>query len=132
MSTSQGCSCSGGGPKKQVLIYACSGCANVAEAADKAARQLMDEGLGSMFCLAGLGAEVPKMVETAKESDVNLAIDGCPVDCAKKIFDKVGLANARFVRVTDLGIEKAPKGTRTTNEEFSRTLAAAKEALAAQ
>jgi uncharacterized metal-binding protein len=43
------------GPQTNVLLYACSGGANVAEVADRAARQLMSEGLGTMFCLAGLG-----------------------------------------------------------------------------
>ena len=43
------------GEGRQVLLYACSGGANVAEVADKAARELMFAGQGTMFCLAGLG-----------------------------------------------------------------------------
>jgi uncharacterized metal-binding protein len=110
------------------LLFACSGAANVAEVADKAARQLAAEGVGSMFCLAGLGAEIPGMVDTARHADLNVVIDGCPVDCAAKVFAKVGIANYTYVRVTDLGIEKS-KGVRATGEQVSRVVAQVKGAL---
>ena len=42
------CCCSTGTRKKTVLLYACSGGANVAEGADRAARELMFAGQGSM------------------------------------------------------------------------------------
>lgn len=117
--------CSG----KKVLLYACSGGANVAEISDRAARDLMFAGKGSMFCLAGLGAGIPNMVQTAKDADVNLVIDGCPMDCAKKIFDRAGVTNYTQVRVTDLGIEKV-KGVRATDEQVQKVVAKAREALA--
>lgn len=117
------------GNKKTVLIYACSGGANVAEIADKVARQLMFDGQGSMFCLAGLGAGIQGMVQTAKDADVNLVIDGCPMDCAKKVFEKAGITNYAYVKVTDLGIEKV-KGIRPTDEQVAKVVARAKEVLA--
>jgi len=130
--------CSGSGDKggaepsaegnRTVLLYACSGGANVAEVADLAARQLMSEGLGTMWCLAGLGAEVPQIVQAAKEADVNLVLDGCPVDCAKKIFDKIGVTNYQQLRATDLGFEKV-KGIRATDEQVAAMVAAAKKAV---
>ena len=80
----KGDGCCGGAAKKTVLVYACSGGANVAEVADRAARELMFAGCGSMFCLAGLGAGIPDMIQTAQDADLNLVLDGCPVDCAKK------------------------------------------------
>jgi uncharacterized metal-binding protein len=121
-------SCCGG---KRVLFYACSGGANVAEIADKAARELMFAGLGSMFCLAGIGAGIPGMVQQAKDADVNLVIDGCPMDCAKKIFDRAGVANYTYLRVTDLGIEKV-KGVRSSPEQVEKVVAKAKDVLAQQ
>ena len=117
--------------EKTVLLYACSGGANVAEIADRAARELMFEGRGTMFCLAGLGADIPGMVQTARGADLNLVIDGCPVDCAKKIFDRHGLANYTQIKVTDLGIEKE-KGVRCTDDEVDKVLAKAREALAGE
>ena len=118
--------CCGG---KKVLLYACSGGANVAEVSDRAARELMFAGKGQMFCLAGLGAGIPNMIQTAKDADLNLVIDGCPMDCAKKIFDKAGLTNYVQVKVTDLGIEKT-KGLRATDEQVKKVVAKASEALA--
>jgi len=124
-------SCCGSDKKKTVLIYACSGGANVAEISDKAARELMFSGCGTMFCLAGLGADIKGMVQTARDADVNLLIDGCPMECAKKTFDRHGIANYRHIKVTDLGIEKV-KGVRGTKEQVDKVVAKAREILAAQ
>jgi uncharacterized metal-binding protein len=114
-----------------VLLYACSGGANVAEIADKAARVMMFSGCGTRFCLAGLGAGIQGMIQTAKDADVNLVIDGCPMDCAKKVFEKAGITNYAYVKVTDLGIEKT-KGVRGTDEQVAKVVAKAREVLAAQ
>jgi uncharacterized metal-binding protein len=121
-------SCCGGDTKRTVLFYACSGGANVAEVADRACRQLMDEGAGTMFCLAGLGAGIEGMIQTARDADLNAVIDGCPMDCAKKIFDQAGLENTVQLKVTDLGFEKV-KGIRATDEQVAAVVAKVKEAL---
>ena len=122
-------SCCGDDKGKTVLLYACSGGANVAEISDKAARELMFAGEGTMFCLAGLGADIQGMVQTAKDADLNLLIDGCPIDCARKIFDRHGLTNYRQIKVTDLGIEKV-KGVHCTQEQVDKVVAKAREVLA--
>jgi len=128
---SSGCSCDcASTPKKKVLLYACSGAANVAEIADHVARQLTAEGLGQMFCLAGLGAGIPNMIQTAKDADLNLVLDGCPLDCARIIFQNVGLTNVKIIRITDHGIAKA-KGVKITDEQVQKIVALAKETLAA-
>jgi len=113
---------------KKVLVYACSGGANVAEIADRAARELMFEGKASMFCLAGIGAGLQGMIQSARDADVNLLIDGCSLDCAKKCFERAGLTNFVQFRVTDLGIEKV-KGVRAEPEQIEQALAAARDAL---
>ena len=121
--------CCGKSAKRTVLLYACSGGANVAEIADRAARALMAEGRGTMFCLAGLGAGIEAMIQTARDADLNVVLDGCPMNCAKKIFDHAGLTNYVQVKVTDLGIEKT-KGVRAADSEVVRAVAKAKEVLA--
>jgi len=121
-----GCDCES---KKTVLLYACSGGANVAEVADRAARELMFEGKGTMWCLAGLGAGIQGMIQTAKDADLNVVIDGCPMDCAKKIFDNAGVTNYVQVKVTDLGIEKV-KGVRATDEQVAAAMEKAREMVA--
>lgn len=130
-SESKGSDCCGAGKGKTILLYACSGGANVAEIADRAARELMFAGEGTMFCLAGLGADIQGMVQTARDADLNLVIDGCPVDCAKKNFDRHELTNYRQIKVTDLGIEKT-KGVRCTDEQVDTVIAKAKEVLASR
>jgi uncharacterized metal-binding protein len=125
------CTCGGSGEAKKVLLYACSGGANVAEASDVACRHLMREGRGSMFCLAGIAAGIESMVEQAKSADLNLVIDGCGMDCARKIFEQAGLTNAQYLRATDLGLEKKPKGTRTVDAEVMTVVNGAKAALGA-
>jgi len=120
--------CCGADEGRTILLYACSGGANVAEVADRAARELMFAGEGTMFCLAGLGADVQAMVQTARDADLNIVIDGCPVDCAKKIFDRHGLTNYRQFRVTELVIEKV-KGVRCTAEQVDAVIAKVKQLL---
>ena len=127
MSGQTSCCCSSTAGKN-ILLYACSGGANVAEMSDRAARQLMDEGRGIMFCLAGLGANLPNMIQQARGADLNLVIDGCPIDCARKIFDRHGLKNVQYVRVTDLGIEKK-KGVPVADAEVAAVVAKCKETL---
>ena len=124
----QSASCCGQPAQKTVLLYACSGGANVAEIADRAARELMFAGQGSMFCLAGLGADIQGMVQTARDADVNLVIDGCGMDCARKVFERAGITAFTYLRVTDMGIAKA-KGVRATQEQVDQVVAKAKEML---
>ncbi|HNX27036.1 MAG TPA: putative zinc-binding protein [Phycisphaerae bacterium] len=109
------------------MFFPCSGSANVGEAADKAARELMHSGKGKMFCLAGLGADIQGMVQAAWDADLNLIIDGCPMGCAKKVFDRHGISNYKCITVTELGIEKAK--TRCTDEQVKMILAKAEEII---
>ncbi len=119
--------CSGDG--KTVLLYSCSGGANVGEMADKAARQLMYEGCGQMFCIVGLGGDIQGMIQAAKDADMNVVIDGCDMDCGKKTFDRCGVTNYVQVKVTDLGIEKA-KPKAATDDEVGKVIEKVKEVVA--
>jgi uncharacterized metal-binding protein len=98
----QTCAC-GDKPK---LVFPCSGAADVGAIADLAGRTLTREGAGKMYCLAGIGAGLGNFIESTKAAAKVLVIDGCPVDCGKKILEKAGLTNFTHIRVTDLGFEK--------------------------
>jgi uncharacterized metal-binding protein len=99
-----GCSCgSNSGPK---LIFSCSGCADVGELADQAARKLNRDGAGKMFCLAGVGGRVSGILKTAETAQSILAIDGCPLDCTKKTLEQAGITRINHLRLNDLGFEK--------------------------
>ena len=91
------------------LIFACSGAADVGQASDLAARKLTAEGAGKMFCLAGIGGRVSGIMETTKAAGTILAIDGCPLDCARKTLEEAGFAQFEHLRLSDLGLEKGKK-----------------------
>ncbi len=96
------CACSAA-PK---LIFSCSGAADVGEVADRAGRQLTREGCGKMFCLAGIGGRVSGIIKTTEAAASILAIDGCPLDCARKSLEEAGFARFDHLRLTDMGLEK--------------------------
>lgn len=98
------CSCGGDSEEKIRLLYACSGAADVGQIADLVARKLDDEEWGGMSCLSGIGAELSGFLESAKEAD-NIVIDGCPVGCGRKMFEKHGLPFSEIV-MTKLGLVK--------------------------
>jgi uncharacterized metal-binding protein len=103
MQTGCGCSCSSTGPK---IIFACSGCADVGELADQAARKLSRDGAGKMFCLAGIGGRVSGIVKATEAAQSILAIDGCPLDCTRKTLELAGFAKIMHLRLSDIGFEK--------------------------
>lgn len=100
----EGCLCA----SADLLFLACAGGSNVGQISNQAAVELAKEGKGKLFCLAGIGAHLDTMIVAARERKL-VAIDGCPVQCAKKILDHASLPAALAVVVTDLGIEKSPK-----------------------
>ncbi len=93
-------------PQSNVMILACSGGSNVGQLSNQAAIELTQEGLGKMFCLAGIGGNLSGFVQSAKDIDQMVAIDGCKVGCAKAILEQAGVPLQEYVVVTDSGIEK--------------------------
>jgi uncharacterized metal-binding protein len=92
----------------EILIFPCSGGSNVGQIANQAGVKLTQEGMGKFFCLAGIGGHVTGMIESTKAGKMLVAIDGCPVACAKNTLEHAGLNIDEYVQVTDLGIEKNP------------------------
>lgn len=102
MAEDKPCSC-GAAPK---LIFSCSGGADVGALADQAARKMTSEGVGRMFCLAGIGGRVSGIVKTAEAAQAILAIDGCPLNCTKKCLEEAGFNNFEHLNLMDLGFQK--------------------------
>ena len=90
----------------EVLIFTCSGGANVGQIANETAKKLSIQGIGSMYCLAGIGGHVSGFVEATREVKKVVVIDGCPVHCAKKTLEHAECPVTVHVVVTDLGIRK--------------------------
>lgn len=106
------CSCKSNTATK--LLFSCSGAADVGGLADQAARQLNREGVGKMYCLSGIGGQVSSVLKTTQNAASILAIDGCPLDCAKKSLEEAGFTTFNHLRLSDMGMEK---GKTVINDE---------------
>lgn len=80
--------CCGGGT---VLLYSCSGAADVGCIADRVTRALSREKVGRMTCLSGVGARLSGFIASAQGADRNIVIDGCPIACAQKGLEAIGV-----------------------------------------
>ncbi|MCX5706114.1 MAG: putative zinc-binding protein [Candidatus Omnitrophica bacterium] len=96
-----------------VLIFSCSGGSDVGELSDRVARKMAKCGQAKMFCLSGIGAHIPGMIESTKAANKIIAIDGCPVSCSKKTLEHAGFKVLAF-NLKDIGFEK---GKAKVNEE---------------
>jgi uncharacterized metal-binding protein len=92
--------------QNEILIFSCAGSSNVGQIANQAAMRLSQDGLGRYFCLSGIGGHVSGMIESTRAGKMLVAIDGCPVACARKTLEHVGFDINEYVQVTDLSIEK--------------------------
>lgn len=100
-----------------VLIFPCSGGSDVGELSDRVARKMAKCAQAKMFCLAGIGAHVPGMIESARAADKLIAIDGCQVLCSKKILEHAGFNPVSF-NLKDFGFEKGK--TDITDENIEK------------
>ena len=114
-------------PNGNVMILACSGASNLGQLSNQAAVELAREGFGKMFCLAGIGAHLSGFVQSAKDVPAMVAIDGCPVACAKKILEHAEIPMKAYVAISDLGIEKNTD-TNLKREELEKVKASVKDA----
>jgi uncharacterized metal-binding protein len=116
-----GC-CSEGGIK---LLYPCSGAADVGELADRAVRKLWKEGFATKTCLAGVGADIPGFVQSAKGAELNITVDGCPIACARKCLERIGVTPVSIM-LADLGYNKGESPV--TDDKIEHVVAAIKKA----
>jgi uncharacterized metal-binding protein len=111
MSDQKNCACSAA----LKLIFTCSGAADVGAIADQAARQLTREGAGKMFCLAGVGGRISGIMKTTEGAEKILAIDGCPLNCAKNCLEQAGFTKFEHLNLTDLGLAKGQSAVSAEN-----------------
>lgn len=105
------CSCN----KAPQLVFSCSGAADVGHISDMTAREISRQGVAKMFCLAGVGGRVSDILEATKAASSILAIDGCPLDCARNTLQEAGFRDFRHLRLSDLGMEKGKTPATDTN-----------------
>ena len=90
----------------EVLIFPCSGGSNVGQIANDTAKKLASQGIGGMSCLAGIGGHISGFAEATQGVKKVIAIDGCPVHCARKTLEHAECPVTIHVVVTDFGIRK--------------------------
>ena len=99
------CECSA----EDVILLPCSGGSNCGQITNHVAVSLDTLGVGHIYCLAGIGAHIDGMVDSARSAKRIVALDGCQVACAKKTIEHAGLKVTDWICVTEEGISKSPK-----------------------
>jgi len=102
MNSKTQCSCQAA-PK---LIFSCSGASDVGEITDRAARKMTRDGVGKMYCLAGISGRVDAIMETTRAAAKVPVIDGCPQECAGKTMELAGFTRFQHLTLVSLGLNK--------------------------
>jgi uncharacterized metal-binding protein len=114
------------------IILACAGSANTGQMTYQLALELMREGQGSLFCLAGIGAHLSGFVKSARDAEDMLVLDGCSIACASKNLEQAEIPVRNHFVMTKLGVEKKhgespdPEQIAKVKEAILKTLPAAK------
>ncbi|MDP2218073.1 MAG: putative zinc-binding protein [Methanolobus sp.] len=87
-------------------LYACAGGSNVGQMANKVAVELTKQGKGKIMCTVGIGGNVPGIIKSTEGTDEIVAIDGCPLLCAKKSLERAGFTVDKGIVITELGMKK--------------------------
>ena len=98
-------------PSHENIIYACfGGLSNTGITAALASLEAVKElGLAkvSIGCLAGLSTKVPPVIGKTKVAKKVITIDGCPMQCSRKVVEQAGFDIAKsIVLVRDIGMKK--------------------------
>jgi uncharacterized metal-binding protein len=115
--------------KPTTVVYACSGCSDAGEIADRVARQLTREGAAKMSCLAGIGGRVKNLMTTADKAERILVVDGCPLNCAAHTLKLAGFNKFEHLELHKIGVRKG--STPVTDERIADGVAAAIKILSA-
>ncbi len=114
--------------EKSTVVYACSGCSDAGELANRIARQLARDGAAEMSCLAGIGGRVKSLVSKAENAEHILVVDGCPLNCAAHTLKLAGFKNFAHLELHTLGFRK--NSSPVTEERIADGVRAAKKILA--
>jgi uncharacterized metal-binding protein len=116
-------------PKKPAtVVYACSGCSDAGEIADRIARQLARDGAAQMSCLAGIGGRVISLVAKAEKAEHILVVDGWPLNCAAHTLKFAGFQKFDHLELHKIGMRKG--SCPVTEERIASGVVAAKKILA--
>ncbi len=89
------------------LVYSCSGCSDVAQLTNNIAVEFDKRGLAEMSCIAGVGGNVKPLVRKAQSGRKIIALDGCPLQCAKHCLNNAGVKPDLHYVLTEFGLKKS-------------------------
>ncbi len=101
------------------LVYSCSGASSAAQMANHLAVKMDRMKVAEMSCIAGVGGDVKPLVRTAQSGRPIIALDGCPLHCARHILKRHGLTPDKHYDLSKIGVKK------TKHEDFDPQEAAA-------
>ncbi|NUM58217.1 MAG: putative zinc-binding protein [Bdellovibrionaceae bacterium] len=93
-------------PSDIPLVYSCSGCSTAAQMANDFAIKLDRTGQVEMSCIAGVGGDVASLVKVATSGRRIIALDGCPLACAKSCLARHQVVPDVHFELSDFKIKK--------------------------
>jgi uncharacterized metal-binding protein len=88
------------------LVYACSGCSGAAQMANDLALRLDRGGLARMSCVAGIGGDVPAILQMARSARAILVLDGCRLHCARRCLERHAISIGMHIDLSAEGVRK--------------------------
>jgi len=114
---------------EKALLVCFGGMSNVGTLTGLAALELARAGEATIFCLASLANGDPVVKKRLEEAERIVAVDGCPLACARRIAERAGFPPQRaLVLSRDLGIAKGPPMA-VGEEDVPRAVELIREAL---
>lgn len=74
--------------------------------ANHIAVQLDRRNIAEMSCIAGVGGNVPHLLKTARCGRSIIALDGCPLNCARNCLTRHGIAPTWHHVLSNYGVRK--------------------------
>ncbi len=91
------------------LVYSCSGCSSAAQMANSLAIRLDRDEYAEMSCIAGVGGGVKSLVRVAKSGRPIIALDGCPLACARHCLANHKITPEKHFILSEFGVAKIKK-----------------------
>jgi uncharacterized metal-binding protein len=86
-------------------------------------------GEAGIFCLGGLPTEAKTVMDKTRAAQRIITVDGCPLNCSRKIVEQAGFAPSRVITlVDDCGIKKGAP-TDYTDEDLQMAVEAILQAI---
>lgn len=102
--------------KIKPVVYACSGCSNLAQMANELALSMDRDGIAEMSCISGVIGKVQPIMDMVKNDRSIIVIDGCCLGCTKACVDACGLVAEHYFVISKFGFEKRSKEEHSFNE----------------